>query len=282
MTKHTKAIIALFVATSLWGSAGVIMKLSLESVGPYYFLAFRFLLAAALLAIFFIKRLPHINTKTWKIGGLMGTLLYFEFLFYTIGIQFTTVSKASFIIGASVILVPFAYLIINRKLPAKSSIVAAFVCIIGLGFVVLDDLSAINIGDLIVSISTTCYGFHLVLTARFVKDHDPIDINIVQIGIAAICALLIAPIMESFPTKITINNIFSVVYLSVAATICPYLLSVYGQKYTKTTMGAIILSFECVVGCITGVLILHDPLTPRVVLGAMIMVGSFLITEINR
>lgn len=278
---HTKAVVALFVSTILWGSAGVIMKISLDSMGPYYLLAFRFFVAAAILLLLFVKRLRHIRKRTWKIGSLLGVLLYFEFLFFTIGLQYTTASKSAFIIGAYVILVPLAYVIVNRKAPANSSIVAAFVCLIGVALVVLDDWSAINIGDMIVAISSACYAFHVVLTAKFVKQEDPIAINIVQIGAGALAAVAVAPFMETFPTHITGTNVLAVVYLAIAATICPYLLSVYGQKYTKTTTAAVILSFECVVGCIAAVLVLGDTLTLRVVLGACVMVLSFLITEVN-
>lgn len=281
MNHHNKAIFALFLSTVLWGSAGVIMKLSLNSIGPYYLLAFRFATAALILLLLFRKRIPKISWRTWKIGSFMGVLLYFEFLFFTIGLKYTTASKSGFILGAYVILVPVVYFIVNRKSPAKSSMLASFVCLIGVALVVLDDWSGINIGDLIVSISSACYAIHVVLTAKVVKNQDPIEINIVQISIAALIAIGIAPFMENFPAKITDTNVISISYLAVAATICPYLLSVYGQKYTKTTTAAVILSFECVIGCIAAVLVLHDPLTFRVVLGATIMVSSFLITEVG-
>ena len=278
---HSKAIIALFASTILWGSAGVIMKMSLQSIGTYYLLAFRFALAALLLLLVFRKKIRHISKKTWKMGSLMGILMYFEFLFFTIGLNYTTASKSSFIIGAYVILVPLAYIIVNRKPPANSSIVAAVVCLIGVSVVLLDDIEGINVGDLIVTISSACYAIHVVVTTRFVKNQDPIHINIVQIVVAAICAVGFAPFMERFPTSVSGTNIISIIYLSIFATIGPYLLSVYGQKYTKTTTAAVILSFECVVGCIAAVLVLRDPLTIRVVIGACIMIMSFLITEIK-
>ncbi len=278
---HDRAVLALFLSTILWGSAGVIMKLSLNSLGPYYLLALRFVMAALILLLIFIKRIPHIPFRTWRLGGFLGILLYFEFLFFTVGLQHTTASKSSFIIGAYVVLIPLAYVIVNRHLPAKSSIIAAFVCLIGVAVVLLDDWSAVNIGDLIVFMSSACYAFHVVLTGRLVKTQDPITINIVQITVAAVAAALVAPRMESFPKFVSGSTFAAIVYLAIAATICPYLLSVYGQKYTKTTTAAVILSFECVVGCIAAVLIIHDTLSWRVVLGACIMVASFLITEIQ-
>ena len=281
MKNHRKAVIALFVSTVLWGSAGVVMKVNLDSIGPYYLLGIRFVVATVIMLTVFIKRIPRISIRTWKIGGLIGILLYLEFLFYTLGLQYTSASKSSFILGAYVILVPLSYLLVNHKFPAFSSIVASFVCLIGVGFVVLDDWNAINIGDFIVALSAICYAFHVVLTAKLVKGQDPININIVQITAATICAIVVAPCMESFPTHISQGTFLSIVYLAIAATICPYLLSVYGQKYTKTTTAAVILSFECVVGCIAAVLVLHDKLTARMVLGASIMVGSFLITEVK-
>ena len=74
-------------------------------------------------------------------------------------------------------------------------------------------------------------------------------------------------------------NIGSIAYLAVFCTVVPYLLSVFGQKYVKTSTSGVILSFESVFGCILSILSLGEHPGVRFVIGAMLMMCSFLIVE---
>lgn len=278
---YVKALLALFLSTIFWGSAGVVMKLSLDNISPHYLLAFRFGIAALVMLIVFHKQLGHIGKRTFKIGAIMGIILYIEFAFYTYGLQFTTATKSNFIIGAYVILVPFAYLIINRKWPGKSSFFGALICLVGIAFVLLDDFTAINKGDLITMVSSAGYAAHVVVTAKYVKHEDPIQLNIMQITTGAVIALVVAISSGPVPIEFMAKEGASFLYLGIGCTIMPYLLSVYGQQYVKTTTAAIILSFESVVGCVMAILVLNETLTPQLVFGAILIVGSLLITEVD-
>ena len=278
---YRNALLALFLATVFWGSAGVVMKMLLTKFTPYNLLAYRFFLAAFFLILVFHKRLRQMTKRTFLIGGLMGIVLYLEFLVFTIGLQYTTASKSTFIIGAYVILVPFAYIIINRRLPKKSSFFGAFLCLVGVMFVLFSDFNTINKGDFITFFSAAAYAVHVVLTAKVVKKEDPIVLNILQISVAAAFAVVVALLLQETPKNLVVGDISGIFYLAIVATIFPYLLSVFGQKYVKTTTAAIILSFESVVGCVTAVLILHEAFTWRMGIGAVLIVGSLLITEVK-
>ena len=59
----------------------------------------------------------------------------------------------------------------------------------------------------------------------------------------------------------------------------PISVSVFGQKYVKTSTSGVILSFESVFGCILSILILGECPGVRFVIGAMLMMCSFLIVE---
>lgn len=278
---YLSSVIALFLSTIFWGTAGVIMKLTLDEITPYYLLAFRFSVAAIVLLAVYVKRLKHITKRTLKTGSLMGIVMYFEFLLFTWGLNYTTATKSAFIIGAYVILVPIAYLICHRRFPNKSSLVGAFICLIGVCFVLFDDFSGINKGDIITMVSSLCYAFHIVMTAKYVKDEDPVQLNVIQISVAALLAIIAAFCMESVPAKIGAKECASIVYLGVVCTVLPYLLSVYGQKYVQTTTAAIILSFECVVGCLTAVLVLGEAFSFRIGMGAVLIIGSLVVAEID-
>ena len=100
--KKTIAIFALFLAAFTWGSAFCVLKDTLENVSPIWLLAFRFLLAGIIMTLVCIPRMKKMSIRTLKRGIIMGIVLYFEFLFFTVGLQYTTSSKSSFIIGSYV------------------------------------------------------------------------------------------------------------------------------------------------------------------------------------
>ena len=79
------AIFALFLAAFTWGSAFCVLKDTLENVSPIWLLAFRFLLAGIIMTLVCIPRMKKMSIRTLKRGIIMGIVLYFEFLFFTVG-----------------------------------------------------------------------------------------------------------------------------------------------------------------------------------------------------
>ena len=258
--KKTIAIFALFLAAFTWGSAFCVLKDTLENVSPIWLLAFRFLLAGIIMTLVCIPRMKKMSIRTLKRGIIMGIVLYFEFLFFTVGLQYTTSSKSSFIIGSYVAILPLIYWVIRGKKPQRADILAALVCIVGLGFILLGSFDGVNKGDLISLLSAVCYAIHIVVTGIFAREEDGFLLNMLQIGTSGM-------------------NIGSIAYLAVFCTVVPYLLSVFGQKYVKTSTSGVILSFESVFGCILSILILGEHPGVRFVIGAMLMMCSFLIVE---
>ena len=118
--KKSMAIFALFLAAFTWGSAFCVLKDTLENVSPIWLLAFRFLLAGIIMTLVCIPRMKKMSIRTLKRGIIMGIVLYFEFLFFTVGLQYTTSSKSSFIIGSYVAILPLIYWVIRGKKPQRA------------------------------------------------------------------------------------------------------------------------------------------------------------------
>ena len=277
--KKTTAILALFLAAFTWGSAFCVLKDTLEQVSPIWLLAFRFLLAGVIMAGICIPRFSRMKLQTLKRGIVMGCVLYCEFLFFTIGLQYTTSSKSSFIIGSYIAILPLIYWVIRKKKPQREDVLAALVCVAGLGFILLGSFDGINRGDLISLLSAVCYAIHIVVTGIFAREEDGFLLNMLQIGTGGILGLAAALLLEPHPASMTGINIGSIAYLAVFCTVVPYLLSVFGQKYVRTSTSGVILSFESVFGCLLSILVLGERPGFRFAIGAGLMMCSFLIVE---
>ncbi len=278
-TTPLSAYIALFVTTVLWGSAYIFMKMALDYVAPFWLLTFRFGSAAICLWIVFFKKLHDLTKSTLRIGFFSGCLIFGDFAFFTTGLQFTTASKSSFIVAAYVVLIPLVYWLIHRQRPSTNSVLGCIICLLGLSIILFNDFSTISSGDFITMISCICHAFQVVLISATIKHEDPAAINIVQMTTCALLALITAMILEPFPHYVPMTNVLSILYLGIFATMICYLLSAYGQQYVHTSTASIIMSGECIIGCLFGVVFMGDPISWKIFLGAALIFIALIISE---
>src|SRR5271163_1355989 len=105
-SKRLRADLALLLCALIWGSTFVVVKDALADVSVAVYLAVRFALSAAVLGLLFWRSLRSLNRKTLSAGVQIGLALLGGYAFQTTGLKFTTPSKAAFITGSSVVLVP--------------------------------------------------------------------------------------------------------------------------------------------------------------------------------
>jgi len=278
--KYILGIVALFFAALTWGSAFMFMKEGVEVFPPVWLLGLRFGMAGLLLNLICINKWKRMTKSILKHGFWMGIILYFEFFFFTVGIQYTTVSKSSFIVASYIAFVPFIYWIVKRKQPRTREFVAAIVCMAGVTVILFEGSGGnLNKGDLITLFCTVFYAAHVVYGGIYAREEDSLLLNMVQIGTAGVIAFFAALVTEPFPSGIQAGDMGGVVYLAVMSTIVPYLLCLYGQTYVKTTTSAIILSFESIFGCLCSVLFLKERVSLRFLIGAAIVMTSLFVSE---
>ncbi len=102
LRSHSRRHDALLVLiTLIWGSTFLIVKNAVRLSGPFTYLTLSYGVGSLTLAIIFHKRLMRI-TRTEVLSGLvLGMILFTGYALQTIGLQYTTVSKAGFITGLS-------------------------------------------------------------------------------------------------------------------------------------------------------------------------------------
>ena len=154
------------------------------------------------------------------------------------------------------------------------------VCLAGISLILLEGGSeALGLGELLTAGSALFYAIHVVYGSLYAKKESSLLLNMVQLATGGLIALTVAALTSAFPAGIGISDLKGVAYLAVAATILPYLCSLYGQKYVRTTTSAVILSFESVFGCLGSVLVLREKVSMRFFLGACIIMLALFLSE---
>lgn len=275
------AKIALLTATLIWGSSFIIVKDVVDSVPPNLLLSIRFSVACLVLCLIFWKRLKNLNREYFIQGAVVGALLFLAYCSQTIGITDTTPGKNSFLTAVYCVIVPFLFWAVSKRKPDIFNIIAAVVCITGIGLVSLDSDFSIRIGDLLTLLGGFFFAVHIVAVSKFGSDKDPVLITILQFGYSAVYAAAASLIFERQDVNIVWSSqlVLSIAYLALACTAVGLFLQIFGQKYTSPSSAAIILSLESVFGVAFSIALYGERLTGRIAAGFVLIFIAVIISE---
>ncbi|PIE98173.1 MAG: EamA family transporter [Treponema sp.] len=285
--KQISARLALLLLCILWGSTFVAISSTKDFFNPSFLLALRFSTGFVVLSIIFAKRYKNLNTAYIKAGVWAGISSFLGYLPQALAI--TTFKgdpgRSSFLVATYCVLVPFISWFFNKKRPDKFNIIAAFICLFGIGIISLPDLIAgksVQIGwsDALSLISSLVFAFNLVILERFAPKLDASLFSIMHFLFAAICAWIFTLLFEDNSTTIwNLRSIFTLLYLAIPCTALTVLLQTYGQKYTPASTAALFFALESVFGLTFSVMLGYEKLTVNLIAGGLLIIFSIILTE---
>jgi drug/metabolite transporter (DMT)-like permease len=272
--------LSLVAVALIWGAGFIVVKNSLDFITPLWLLAARFTVAAIAITFIFFSKIRKVNRGSLLAGIGCGVFVYFAFAFQTIGVQNTTASKNALLTSSYVVLVPFIFWIMIRTRPKVSQIIAAFMCFTGIAMLMFNgSFGKINIGDVYTLICGVLFAFQISLLGIYSKKFDPVVLTIVQMVTCAVISVIIAVIFEDVPRNLGGNSLASILYLGLLSTCFAYLVQTVAQKYTAPSHASLIMSLECVIGCILSVMIFKDVFTPLMWAGSVLTFASVVLSQ---
>ena len=276
----------IIIATIIWGSSFVIVKDVTGMMPPAWILAVRFAAAALIMAVTLLGRRSLYLEKTHVgFGLLFGLAMFMGYYLQTIGITDTTPGKNAFLTGTYCVIVPFLAWIGLRRRPNRYNIVAALLCIVGIGFISLDGLDgnlSIRFGDAMTLACAVFYALHIVLVSHFSESRDIYVLTMWQfVGVAA-CSWIVGGLFEPVPdwTSLPTECWISLAYLAVACTTVALLFQNIGQAHLPPASAALLLSLEAVFGVAFSVALGAEVLTLRVVIGFALVFIAIIVSEV--
>ena len=206
--------------------------------------------------------------------------LFLGYTFQTIGLQYTTVSKNAFITATYVVVVPLLYWLYYKKRPRALQFVAVIITLTGVRLLTSSINGTINIGDFLTLLSAVAFAFHMIYLGKYLKNNSPLVLTAIQLLIASILSFICMGLFEPLPT-LSLSGIVAVVYLGIFSSCIAFSLQNIGQKYISEITASIILSFESVFGTLFAVLIFKETLGLTMIIGAILILISTLLAEIN-
>ena len=266
MKKLAKPMIV--CATLIWGSTFFILKDALDNVDLMFLMAFRFGFAAVLLGLVFWKRWKTIDRSYWWRGGVLGALMFAAYAVQNYGLMDTTPGKNAFFTAVYCVIVPFLYWAMDRRRPSRWNVLAALLCVAGIGFVSWDGGLALSAGDLLTLLGGFLYACHIAAVAKFSQGRDIFPLTVIQFGATALCCWAGTLFTRGIPVDgLPPQAWWVLLYLAVAATSVALLFQNVGQKYTDPSSAALLLSLEAPFGVAFSVLFGAESPAPLMYLG---------------
>ena len=266
----------LFAAAFIWGSSFFIMKDALDALPVQYLLAIRFTAGAVLLGLLCWKKWKIFTPDYLWRGAVIGGFLYLAYSVQTYGLALTTPSKNAFLTAVYCVLVPFLYWAFARVRPDRYNVIAAVLCVAGVGLVSLTGHLTVNPGDGLTLISAVFYASHIVAVAKVSPKKDIYLLTVFQFAFAGLYAWIGGAFTETFPAQALVRPevVLPLIYLAVMATTAALLFQNVGQVWSDPASASVILSLESVFGVLCSVAFAGDQVSGKMLLGfALIFVA---------
>ncbi len=275
----------LFVAF-IWGATFVIVQNAIQFLPPHLFNGIRFLLASLILSLFVLRsKRKYISKELIKAGVFLGFFLFIGYAFQTVGLMYTTSSKAGFITGLSVMIVPFLAVYFLKEQPKLIVFIGASIGTVGLYFLTLAGISKINFGDLLVFICAFGFAFHIVLTGKLTSRHQAIPLTIIQLFTVSFLSFLCSFLFEETITTEKLFNkevVIALITTSVFATALAFYIQTKFQQFTTAARVALIFAMEPVFAALTAFWVIDERMTGNGLIGCCLILIAMIVTELPR
>lgn len=296
--KYSKNFILLFITAVIWGVAFVAQSAGMDYVGPYTFNAVRCLLGGIVLipCVFFLTRsakkeqkkdgtaskMPVMDRpKDLLIGGLIcGFMMFVSTTLQQVGIAYTTVAKAGFITALYIIIVPILGIFLKRKAGLKIWI-SVVIALVGLYLLCMKGSLSLSKGDFLILICSICFAIHIMVVDHFTDKVSGTKLSCIQFLFAGALSSVLMFLFEE-PHWADIGAAWlPICYAGILSCGVAYTFQIIGQRGTDPTIASLILSLESVVSVLAGWILLGETLSPREILGCVLMFGAIILAQIN-
>ncbi|WP_418746085.1 DMT family transporter [Frisingicoccus sp.] len=293
----TKNTFLLFLTAFIWGVAFVAQSVGMDYVGPWTFNASRFIIGAVFLipCIAFLDALKKKeaassgisseesapkDTKTLLIGGLCcGIAIAVASTLQQYGISMTTVGKAGFITALYIVIVPILGIFLKKK-PRLIIWVSVVLALAGLYFLCMTDSLSFSKGDTMVLLCALVFSLHILIIDYFSPKVDGVRMSCIQFFVASIICGIPALILEHPQFSSLVAAWAPILYAGILSCGVAYTLQIVAQKNYDPTIASLILSLESVFSVLAGWVILHQALSPREILGCVLVFIAIILVQL--
>ena len=276
--------LCILLVAALLGYSFVTMKGMVTQMPVFYLLAVRNAIAAAAMGLVLRGRLRALRDRRTLLVGLgMGLTGFGAYATQTVGLTMTTPGKSAFFTGCYCVMVPFLSWLFGQGRPHVRHVVAAVVCVCGIGLVAADGGLPLNTGDVLTLIDGIFYGLQFVLMAGWGQDLDAFVVTGTEFAVMACCSGAVSAVVDAgyVPPAPTLADIGTILFLALGCSCFCFALLNRAMTRVNPAEGSLLSSLEAPFGVLSSVLVYHEQVTPRLVFGFALIFVATLVSELG-
>ena len=287
-SQSVRADLLMLLAAAIWGFAFVAQREGMETMGPFLFNTARFFIGTVFLfpIVWYLskknKTPTNKETSTKKLiiaGTIAGLFLFMASSFQQVGIQYTTAGKAGFITGLYIFFVPLIGIFFGQR-TGSGTWLGAFIAVIGLYLLSINDDFSIARGDLLQLICAVFFAAHILVVGYVAKRMDPLKLSLIQYFVSGVLSFFIAIAIEVITWQMIVDTAIPLLYAGIMSIGVGYTLQVVAQQHAKSSHAAIILGLEGAFAVLGGWLILDENLSTRGLIGCGLMLSGMFLSQL--
>ena len=292
MKQQIKSSLILLLTATIWGVAFVAQSVGMEYIGPFTFNAIRCVLGGLVLipVILVLKKKKETGAENqekedkktlWTGGIACGVILCIASNLQQFGIMEASVGKSGFFTALYIVMIPVIGIFIGKRPGIKLWFCVAL-AVVGMYLLCMKDGSfTIERADIMLLLCALAFSFHILVVDYFSPKVDGVKMSCIQFFV---CGVLSAVGMLFTETP-DISNIqaawLPLLYAGLLSCGVGYTLQIVGQKGINPVIASLIMSLESVISALAGWVILGQVLSPKEILGCVLMFVAIIITQIR-
>lgn len=280
-----QANLCLLLAGAIWGGGFVAQSTAMQSLGPFWFIGLRFLVATIALLPFAWREQRRatspVTTRSRIAFTAIGLALFAGAITQQIGLLTTTVTNSGFLTGLYVIMVPILTVVILRRAPHWIVWPCAALALVGIFLLSGGQSLDLGKGDVLTIVCAFFWAVQVFLIGIFAQESGrPMLLSAWQFGVTGVLATAAAVFLEPISLEAISSAIWEILYAGVFSSGLAFSLQVIGQRYTTAPQAAIFLSSEALFAAAFGALFLGETITPLGYAGCAVIFLAMLLVEI--
>ncbi len=282
---HGRANILLLAAGAIWGLGFVAQSSAMSSVGPFMFVAVRFLLAALTVLPFAVREEKNAREKLTRSDYygffFIGVLLFSGAALQQIGIMTTSVTNSGFLTGLYVVMVPFLAVLLFWQWPHPVVWPCAMTALAGIYLLSGGQLDGLAIGDWLTVACAAFWALQIIFVNRIaIRSGRPIMLALVQFVVCGVLGLIIALGTERTEVFSMLAAAPEILFAGIFSSGIAFTLQAVGQRFTTAPQAAIMLSSEALFAALFGALILGERMSIQGAVGCALIFVAMITVEL--
>lgn len=291
MKQQIKSSLILLLTATIWGVAFVAQSVGMEYIGPFTFNAIRCVLGGMVLipVILVLKKKKETGAenqekedkKTLWMGGIAcGVILCIASNLQQFGIMEASVGKSGFFTALYIVMIPVIGIFIGKRPGIKLWFCVAL-AVVGMYLLCMKDGSfTIERADIMLLLCALAFSFHILVVDYFSPKVDGVKMSCIQFFVCGVLSA-VGMLFTETPDIFNIQAAWlPLLYAGLLSCGVGYTLQIVGQKGINPVIASLIMSLESVISALAGWVILGQVLSPKEILGCVLMFVAIIITQI--